>query len=146
MIGWKNRMKSNIPNKLEFCAKIDLETYLLKKSGNGMVIEYFPYKSKKPVKININKRDFQEIWDKIKKLDFQRYQNITEKDMEVILSQPGESVSQFIKIIIDGKIMVKKELFILGPEMILNNDLTELLSEINNLLAEKFRKNSKIKK
>ena len=138
--------EDQFPNKLEFCVKIDTEMYRLKKSGNEVVIEYFLDKSKKFVKIKINEIDFQEIWDKIRKLDFQRYQNITQNDMEIIFSQPGESVGQFIKIIIDGKIMVKKELFIPGPEMILDDELAEPLREINEIIAEKFRKNSEIKK
>jgi hypothetical protein len=139
-------MKNNIPNKLEFCARLDLERYLLKKSGEEIFLEYFPDKSKKSIKTKINESDFQEIWDKIKKLDFQRYKNIAKKDMAPIFSQPGEAISQFIKIIINGKTFVDKELFFPGPEMILNEEFAEPLREINEIILEKFRKNRDIKK
>ena len=145
-----NLQEHTYPDKLEFFARLDGDGYLLQKTRKEITITYVPQAQRtfsslagggKSTVVTITENDFQELWDKIKVLDFQRYQHIQQQDMAPICSQPGESISPFILIKINGKKVVDKDLFFPGPEMILISVLAEPLIEINNLLAEKFRNN-----
>lgn len=139
----KNMEKiENIPNSIVFAYGNE---YSLKKEGDKIELKYVPGLSAAatervaPKTIQISISEFQEIWDKIRILDFERYQNLTEKDITPVLAQPGEGMSTSIKIEINGNVLVDR--FFAGPDNILSEELAKPLDEINNLIAGMINKN-----